>query len=317
MSRPRWLLATATILLALTTAGCAGQAEDAQNGDATPDPAGAARVVQHAMGETTISGTPKRVVVLDTGELDSVLALGVKPVGAVRIDADQEFPPYLQDEAQGVETVGTIRAANLERIAALNPDLILSNKVRDADKYDTLSQIAPTVFAEKVGVAWKENFLLAGRALGKEAEAEQILADYEEKAKAVGQLAGNPADTEVSMARQMPDSIRLYGKGSFIGTILEDAGFSRPEIQQVDKTVVEISREQISQANGDLIFYSAFGPTSQAALDELVAGPLWQNLSAVQNGKSYEVADDLWYLGIGPIAADLVLDDLEKYLTSS
>jgi len=317
MPRPRWLLATATSLLTLTIAACGGSAEDAQNGDAGPAPAAAERVVQHAMGQTTISGTPKRVVVLDTGELDSVLALGVKPVGAVRADANQEFQSYLQDQAQGVETVGTIRAPNLERIAALNPDLILSNKVRDADKYDTLSQIAPTVFAEKVGVAWKENFLLAGRALGKEAKAKQILADYQEKARAVGQQVANPADTEVSMVRQMPDNIRLYGKGSFIGTILEDAGFSRPEIQQVNKTVVEISREQISQADGDLIFYSGFGPTSQAALDELVAGPLWQNLSAVQNGKSYEVADDWWYLGIGPIAANLVLDDLEKFLASS
>jgi len=133
----------------------------------------------------------------------------------------------------------------------------------------------------------------------------------------VWQLAGNPADSEVGMVRQMADSLRLYGKGSFIGTILEDAGFSRPEIQQVDETKVDISREQISQADGDLIFYSGFGPTSQAPLDELVAGPLWQNLSAVQNGKSYEVADDWWYLGIGPIAANLVLDDLEKFLTSS
>ena len=315
MPRPRWLLVTATTLLALTSAACGGQA--AQDENAQPDPAGAERVVQHAMGKTTIIGMPKRVVVLDTGELDSVLALGVKPVGAVQADANQAFQSYLQDQAQGVETVGTIRAPNLEKIAALNPDLILSNKVRDADKYDTLSKIAPTVFAEKVGVAWQENLLLAGRALGKEAEAERILADYEEKARTVGQLAGNPADTEVSMVRQMSDSIRLYGKGSFIGTVLEDAGFSRPEIQQVDETFVEISREQISQADGDLIFYSAFGPTSQTALDELVAGPLWQNLPAVQNGKSYEVADDLWYLGIGPIAADLVLDDLEKYLSSS
>ncbi len=315
MPRPRWLLATATTLLALTGAACGGQA--AQNENAQPNPAGSERVVQHAMGETTIIGMPKRVVVLDTGELDSVLALGVKPVGAVQADANQAFQSYLQDQAQGVETVGTIRAPNLEKIAALNPDLILGNKARDEDKYDTLSQIAPTVFAETVGVAWKENFLLAGRALGKEAEAERILADYQEKARAAGQLAGNPADVEVSMVRQMPDNIRLYGQGSFIGTILEDAGFGRPEIQQVDKTLVEISREQISQADGDLIFYSAFGPVSQAALDELVAGPLWQNLSAVQNGKSYEVEDDVWYLGIGPIAADLVLEDMEKFLSSS
>lgn len=38
------------------------------------------RVIQHALGETRVQGTPKRVVVQDTGELDTALSLGVKPV---------------------------------------------------------------------------------------------------------------------------------------------------------------------------------------------------------------------------------------------
>jgi iron complex transport system substrate-binding protein len=45
------------------------------------------------MGSTEITGNPKRVVVLDTGELDSVLALGVTPVGAVRADATTGLTP--------------------------------------------------------------------------------------------------------------------------------------------------------------------------------------------------------------------------------
>jgi len=34
------------------------------------------RLVKHAMGETCVPMVPQRVVVLDTGELDSALALG-------------------------------------------------------------------------------------------------------------------------------------------------------------------------------------------------------------------------------------------------
>ncbi len=309
MSRARWLLATAAALLALTAAACGGTPAETE-----PGPTSSQRVVSHAMGKTTVVGTPKRVIVLDTGELDSVLALGVKPVGAVAADATQGLQSYLSDRTQGVETVGTINEPNLERIAALQPDLILSNKVRHADIYDKLSRIAPTVFAEKVGVAWKDNFLLAGQALGKKDEAETVLADYKRQAQALGRSVGDPARLEVSMARFLSDSIRLYGEGSFIGTILEDAGFSRPAVQQVDKTFVEVSREQISQADGDVIFYGAYGPAGKAQQEQLTAAPLWQNLSAVRAGKAYEVNDDVWYLGIGPIAADLVLTDLEKHL---
>lgn len=45
----------------------------------------------------------------------------------------------------------------------------------------------------------------------------------------------------------------------------------------------------------------------------MTAGPLWSAVPAVADGRAHEIDDDLWYLGIGPIAADLVLDDLAGY----
>lgn len=139
-------------------------------------------------------------------------------------------------------------------------------------------------------MAWKENFLLAGEALDKREEAERILADYEQKAEQVGQQFGDPAALRVSMLRFIPTGIRLYGEGSFIGTILSDAGFARPQSQQVDKTFVEISREQLSLADGDLLFYASLGETEQ---DSLTAGPLWQGLDAVSSGRARALPDGL------------------------
>ncbi len=313
MRRPRRLIVVVFALAALVVSGCGGSGADPGSADAGGADA-ASRVVRHAMGSTEITGEPTRVVVLDTGELDSVLALGITPVGAVRADATTGLQSYLADRAQNVKMVGTINDPNLEEIAALQPDLILSNKVRHERLYDKLSAIAPTVFAEKVGVSWKDNFLLAGEALGKPAEAERVLADYKQKAEQVGQQFGDPSTLAVSMLRFTPTNIRLYGEGSFIGTILSDVGFARPQPQQVDKTFVEISREQLSLADGDVLFYSSYGETEQA---QLTAGPLWQRLGAVSSGRAHEVPDDLWYLGIGPIAADLVLDDMKGFAATS
>ncbi|WP_308282983.1 ABC transporter substrate-binding protein [Pseudonocardia nigra] len=297
-------------LVAMAAAACGGEA-------ATSDPGAAApadiRTVTHAMGTTEITGTPQRVVVLDTGELDSVLALGVTPVGAVAADLASGLQSYLGDRTEGVEIVGTIAEPNLESIAALQPDLILSSKTRHEDIYSTLSQIAPTVFAERVGVAWRENFQLFAEALGMSEEAEQILADYRAKAQETGAKFGDPSATTVSMVRFLDGSIRLYGEGSFIGTILSDAGFGRPPIQQVDKTFVEVSREQIGQAEGDLVFYAGYQDAGAENLAAVTAGPLWQNLPAVMEGRAHEVSDDLWYLGIGPIAANMILDELAGY----
>lgn len=78
------------------------------------------RLIQHAMGETCVPKVAQRVVVLDTGELDSALALGVKPVGAVTAPG-QPFQGYLLSLTEGIQSVGTIQQPNLEKILALKP----------------------------------------------------------------------------------------------------------------------------------------------------------------------------------------------------
>ncbi|MGY1740647.1 MULTISPECIES: ABC transporter substrate-binding protein [unclassified Blastococcus] len=296
----------------LALAGCGGDAEADEEGAAAAD----VRQVEHALGTAEIEGTPERVVVLDTGELDAVLALGLTPVGAVRTDVSAELPGFVEDagvDPADIGDVGTIAEPDLEAIAALEPDLVLSNVVRHEALYDQLSGIAPTVMAEHVGETWKENLLLAGEALGRTEQAEALLAEYEARAADVGAGFGDPAATEVSVARFIDaTSVRLYGTGSFIGTVLADVGFARPAVQQVDETFVAVGPEQVGQADGDLLFWSGYGDDGAGAAEQVVAGPLWQSLQAVQDGHAFAVDDDRWFLGLGPLGAGLVLDDLEE-----
>jgi iron complex transport system substrate-binding protein len=300
--RRTWTILVAA--LAVLLGGACGAAP-------APEPERATRPVVHARGTTEVPVAPQRVVVLDTGELDVVLALGVTPVGAVTAQEGAPLQTYLGDRVRDVGVVGTIAEPDLEAIAALAPDLILSNEVRHADLYDALSGIAPTVFAADVGDTWKDTVRLAGEALGRTAEAERVLAEHAERARAVGARFGDPAAVEVSTVRFLPDAIRLYGEASFIGTVLADAGFSRPAVQRVPETFVEVSAEQIGQADGDLLLHAAYldGADLQA---EVLAGPLWPGVPAVAGGRAFPVSDDLWYLGIGPIAAGQVLDELAR-----
>lgn len=307
---------TLAVASGLVLAGC-GSADGATTASAETSAAEQVRTVEHAAGSTEITGTPERVVVLDTGELDAVLALGVTPVGAVRTGVSDELPAYIEDagvDPAEIENVGTIEEPALEEIAALEPDLILSNSVRHEAIYDQLSGIAPTVFAEAIGETWEDNLRLAGEALGRTDEAEQLLTEYEERAAEVGALYGDPGATEVSMVRFLDGSaIRLYGEGSFIGDVLGDVGFARPEVQRTTETFVEVSPEQIGQADGDLVFYASYGDEGRTAAGQITSSGLWQGLSAVQQGRAFEVSDDRWFLAIGPLGAGLVLDDLEGF----
>ncbi|GHE24527.1 ABC transporter substrate-binding protein [Streptomyces hydrogenans] len=271
------------------------------------------RTLTHAMGKSELKAAPKRVVVLDVGELDNVVSLGVQPVGYAPSEGDDGIPGYLAKDAGAPKSVGTINNLNLEAIANLQPDLILGSQLRAADKYDELSKIAPTVFSIRPGFTWKENYLLNAAALDKTAEAKEKLAAYEAKAKKLGEDVG-PNKPVVSMVRYLPGKIRLYAKASFIGTILEDAGLPRPKNQQIDELAAEISPEKIDQADGDWIFTGVYGDAKATKKDAAQGNPLWKNLKAVKAGRAKDVPDETWYLGLGVTAANSVLDDLRADL---
>ncbi|MFI9624462.1 ABC transporter substrate-binding protein [Streptomyces sp. NPDC052042] len=271
------------------------------------------RTINHAMGKTEVEAAPKRVVVLDVGEFDNVVSLGVKPVGYAPSEGDAAIPSYLKKDAGDPKNVGTINNLNLEAIANLKPDLILGSQLRAADKYDALSKIAPTVFSIRPGFTWKENYLLNAAALDRTAEAKSELAAYEAKAKKLGDDIGADKPT-ISMVRYMPDRIRLYAKASFIGTILEDVGLPRPKNQQIDDLAAEISSEKIDEADADWIFTGVYGDVKATKRDTTQSNPLWKNLKAVKEGRAKDVPDETWYLGLGVTAANLVLDDLRADL---
>ncbi len=266
------------------------------------------RNVLHAMGSSCVPETPERVVVLDTGELDGALSLGVKPVGAVEAVAGAGLPEYLSELTEGIELVGTITEPNLEAILALNPDLILSSKLRHEAVYGQLSEIAPTVFTETVGVTWRENLRVYAAALNKEAALALRLGEYRAKLAAV--RAATDTDQEVSVVRFVPGENRVMQRGNFVGTVLEDVGFERPEAQRGDNFMLTVSQEQLNLLDGDVMFVSVYGGDDDTELGAFTRSPLWASLGAVQAGRVYRVNDDGWFLGIGLIGAGRIMDDL-------
>lgn len=312
MRRLAAVLTTALALgVGLTACGESDPVADAGTGET--------REITHAMGATKVPAVPKRVVVLDTDKIDTALSLGVTPVGAATAGEAKSWPTYFgAEKLTGITEVGVLTEPDLEAINALKPDLILGSKFRQEKFYDELSAIAPTVFTEKVGVTWKENFLLDGRALGKEQEAKDLLATYEKRAKDVGAKLGDPGARKVSIVRFIPGNIRVYGPDSFSGIVVGDTGLGRPERQRLDgkedKRFDLVSAERVNEVDGDVVFVTAYGEKAAAEQAKITAGSLWQGLSAVKAGKAHVVSDETWMTGIGVSAANKILDDLEKHL---
>lgn len=310
--------AAAALLAAAALAATAACGAATATGDAAEQQSDATgafpRTVTHAMGETEIPAQPERVVVLDSGELDDVTLLGIEPVGAVapHFKSGGGFPDYLASMTENTVDVGPMEEPDLEKIAELAPDLILSSKIRHEAIYADLAAIAPTVFTETTGVAWKENLAVHAEALGLEDEAAGALAAYEAQAAELGTVieAAYGEVPTVSIVRFVAGPTRLYQKATFSGVILEDVGVARPESQDVDDFALEVGPEQIDLADADFLFVTAADVPENTEQEAAMDNPLWAEMEAVKNDRVFNVKDEIWMSGIGIQAARLVLADL-------
>lgn len=140
-------------------------------------------VIEHKYGSTTISAKPQRVVSVGFSEQDSLLALGVIPVGIRDWYGDQPYAvwPWAQT-ALGDAKPAVLPATelNIEQIAALRPDLIVGiSSGMTPEEYRLLSNIAPTVAqpAEYVdfGTPWEVETRILGMATGNSAKADELV----------------------------------------------------------------------------------------------------------------------------------------------
>ncbi len=272
--------------------------------------------VEHAMGTATVKGTPKRVVILTNEGTEALLALGVKPVGAVQSWTGDPWYDHIADDMKDVEVVGTESELNLEAIVKLKPDLIIGNKMRQEEQYNQLKEIAPTVMAETLRGNWKENFELYSKAVNKEEEGKKVIADYDQRVEDLKGELGDQLKKEVSMVRFISGDVRIYHKDSFSGVILDQLGFARPESQEVDDLAEQgVTKERIPAMDGDVLFYFTYetgdGEANKLAEDWL-NDPLFKNLNVSKEDQVYEVSDAIWNTAGGVLAANKMLDDIEE-----
>jgi len=303
------------LLMVVLPSACSGLMP---NQPAPPAPENG-RLVAHAMGETVVPQAPQRVVVL--GTVVDVLALGIHPVGASTLglaqrDGAGELPSFLGAAVDDIVRVGHTAQPDLETITRLEPDLILGAKGIHGGIYRQLTQIAPTVVIDiSAGAdAWKDYFVTAAEALGRADQAQALLTQYQQRVATFQQVMGpRLTTTEVSVARFRPDGFRAYMRGSFSGAVLAEVGLARPANQGQDKAFENLSLEQISRIDGDVLFVMQDN-ADNSTFNRVQESPLWSQLHAVQQGRVHEISLESWFLNPGIVGANLILNDLFRYL---
>ncbi|WP_082198292.1 ABC transporter substrate-binding protein [Bacillus sp. FJAT-26390] len=280
-----------------------------ETSEASTEPA-TERTVKDAYGDVKVPANPVKIVVLDIGALDNLLELGITPVGAPSIlAAGDPYPAYLKG-TDGITNIGSVNEPNLEAIDALQPDLIIGNKDTHDAIHDQLAKIAPTVFVETLGVTWKANLQLHAEAVNKLEEGKKLQEAYDAKIMELKSKLADKGKT-VSLFRPRADKIQIYLKDTFAGTIMSDAGIARPESQNIEGFSKDVTEEQMSNLDGDVILWFNREPDAFAKVEK---SALWASLNGVKNNSVHAVDWEYWMSGLGIQAVNKVVDDLQTFL---
>ncbi|TBU90015.1 iron-siderophore ABC transporter substrate-binding protein [Phytopseudomonas dryadis] len=275
------------------------------------------RTIDTAFGEVELQGTPQRVITLGENPLDVALSLGVQPLGSVATRGGNDVSAYLKDKAGAIRVVGTARETNLESVFALQPDLILASPELDKDQYQKLSLMAPTIVPKGNSFQdWRVNVELYGQALGKGAEAKAAIAAIDQRIDA---LKGKVEPGQVaSVVRWNPQGPGVMSSHLFVGQLLAQLGFKSTAMAEALTTKPHsdaLSLENLSRIDGDWLFLATLNPDGAKALEQARQQPAFARLKAVSSGHAVSVDGQIWSSGSGPLAAQVILDDVEKALS--
>ncbi|MBD9655545.1 iron-siderophore ABC transporter substrate-binding protein [Pseudomonas sp. PDM12] len=278
----------------------------------------ASRTVDTAFGALELHGTPQRVVTLSENALDTALAVGVTPLGSVATRGGNDVSTYLKDKAGDIKIVGTARETNLESVFALQPDLILAAPALTRDQYQKLSLIAPTLVPKGNAFAdWRQNVEFYGQALDKRPEARAAIAAVDARIEG---LKGKIEPGQVaSVVRWSPQGPGVMSHHLFVGQLLGQLGFKgtamAAELTKKPHSDA-LSLENLSRIDGDWLFLATLNADGDKALEQARQQPAFARLKAVSSGHVQSVDGQIWSSGAGPLAAQVVLDDVEKAVTA-
>ncbi|WP_250029486.1 ABC transporter substrate-binding protein [Paractinoplanes maris] len=280
--------------------GCGGDTDSAAGEQGASTSAAAYPVtLTHKLGTAEVKAAPQRIVALSDADLDALLTLGVQPVGIAESSGEGGITAWAKPLVTGKPTVLTAgdTGFDIEKIAALAPDLILAGgDYYIDDEYAKLSKLAPTTAYETTGAfedPWQTTLKQVAKAIGRTAEAEQVITEVE------GKVAKAKTDNPELASKQFTLS-QMWEAGS-IGVLRsdKDAGVKMlndfgmklaPGVAALkgDDFAVQLSLEKVGVLDADttLIYYA--DKTLQPTLE---GNTLFKNLGSVKRGSYKALAD--------------------------
>ena len=287
MKKRKLFLALVALVSVLTLVACSnGSGKDSS---ATQEKT---VTIKTSTGNNKVPKNPKKIVVLDYGVADTIRALG-KEDSIVGLPIDR-LPSYLSDfkNKKVITNVGNLKEVNLEKIAELEPDLIiLSNRTQG--QMEEFKKIAKTKLSEIDQIVKK------AQEANKDTQSTTLTVMLNE-----GNIAGVSPEGRFSFiynslgfkptSLEIPNETHGGGKQGKKGKDEKNEKKASKEQKGGGYHLFSLSFESVNQVNPDFIF----------VIDRTLA----------IGGHIVTLTSDLWYLSGGGLeSTKLIFEEASKY----
>ncbi len=270
-------------------------------------------------GETVgLEAPAEDIVALEWNTAENLIALGVMPVGVADVDG---YTTWVKSEVldDTVTDVGMRGEPSIDAIAGLAPDLVVTTSDLPESAISQIEEFAPVLVVRGADASngigqMEQNLENIAIATGREAEAETILAGFDDKVaegraalEAAG-LAGTQFAMSDAWASGGQVSIRPFAKGSLLSDVTEELGLVNawPGEGDADYGLASTDVEGLTVL-GDVSFLYIASVEQDPYQNELAANAVWQSLPFVKAGTVHRLPDGIWMFG-GPSSMNDYID---------
>lgn len=282
------------------------------------------------LAEQEVPYNPERIAVLDMAALDilDALNLGDRIVGSAKVSIEY-LKDYNPDDSNGkIANLGTVKTADLEQLAACEPDVIFIGG-RLSKEYENLSKIAPVVYLavdyEKgVVQSTEDHAKTIASMFGKESEVDQMMGGYTKRIEALRKVV---EAKDVLLGMYNNNAMSILGSASQLSIVTNELGANNlgDTVGESEKPAHgdDASWETILKLNPEFLFVLdrssavSSGDAQVLGAQEVIENELIKTLDVYKDDKIvYFIQNaNVWYTATGGIQAlDMMLGDLEQAL---
>lgn len=288
------------IMLAFMLAGCAqgqSKASDSNKAENEESESTTISVTDFADRTVTLEDVPEKVVALSNGDVDIVYALGNEVVGRPNSNG-----PIAIKEAENAEEVGSTHSIDIEKITALQPDVVLAGHPMNMKDVPAIEGTGAQVILSGASSVddIKKQVALFGELLGKVDKSNEIISDIDKKIEEI-QAEQSEDKPRVLLVYGAPGTNMAALPNSLSGNLLELAGGENiasdyPGLDSYPQ-YAQLNTERIIESNPEVILLMSHGNPEEVKdsfMNEMKKNAGWKDLDAVKNERFIILPSDLF-----------------------